>query len=248
MDEIQVVAGAVNTIRMQQTYTKRFTCKYDLKSFPFDTQKCEIMLAVDEIDIEGINLKVGKAETEATPDLTEYFMTDEPKSPTMTYEDEKRKGVSMQINFKRRLINEAMTTFLPSLLLCILSYITTFFRQKYFNTSITVNPTIMLTITTLLISVMKKLAPTSYLKLIECWLIFAQLIPFTQVVMITLLDRIREYQDESENGKQPENTKMAWLSEDNEVSMAYHFGNLKLWNYFRNCLETSRKMLEVGVL
>ena len=45
----------------------------------------------------------------------------------------------------------------------------------------------MLTTTTLLISVIKKLAQTSYIKWIEWWLIFAMLIPFTQVILITVI-------------------------------------------------------------
>ena len=49
------------------------------------------------------------------------------------------------------------------------------------ETAITVNLTVMLTVTTLLISVVKKLAQTSYVKWLESWLIFAQLVPFTQV-------------------------------------------------------------------
>ena len=45
----------------------------------------------------------------------------------------------------------------------------------------------MLTTTTLLISVIKKLAQTSYIKWIEWWLIFTMLIPFTQVILITVI-------------------------------------------------------------
>ena len=87
-------------------------------------------------------------------------------------------------------------TFFPSLLLISLSYSTSFFKQpNFFNTAITVNLSVMLTLTTLLISVVKKLAQTSYIKWIEYWLIFAQLIPFIQVILITTLERLREKAD-----------------------------------------------------
>ena len=73
-------------------------------------------------------------------------------------------------------------TFFPSLLLIAISNATSFFRlPNFFNTAITVNLTVMLTVTTLLISVVNKLALTSYVKLMEGWLIFAQLVPFIQV-------------------------------------------------------------------
>ena len=50
----------------------------------------------------------------------------------------------------------------------------------------------MLVITTLFINVMNKLASTSYIKWIEFWLIFAQLIPFTEVVLLTVLELYRD--------------------------------------------------------
>ena len=121
-----------------------------------------------------------------------YFITDE--SPTLATNGDK---AYLQIVFKRRLTNEAVMTFLPSLLLISLSYSTSFFRlPNFFNTAITVNLSVMLTLTTLLISVVKKLAQTSYIKWIEYWLIFAQLIPFTQVILITCLEALKERREE----------------------------------------------------
>ena len=158
-------------------------------------QVCNINLVVDEADIEGVNLIIGEAKMETDVELTEYFITEDPISPTLVYDpkSEHKKGVNLQIIFKRHTTNETMMTFFPSLLLIAISYATSFFKlPNFFNTAITVNLTVMLTITTLLISVVKKLAHTSYIKWIEAWLIFAQLIPFTQVVLITCSERFRE--------------------------------------------------------
>ena len=97
-----------------------------------------------------------------------------------------KNGLLFNIIFKRRLTNEALMTFLPSLLLITISYATSFFcLPNFFNTAITVNLTVMLTTTTLLISVNKKLATTGYIKWLEAWLIFAQFFPFVQVLLIT---------------------------------------------------------------
>ena len=87
-----------------------------------------------------------------------------------------------------------MTTFFPSFLLIAITYATTFFKPFFFEAALTVNLTVMLVITTLFISVMDKLPPTSYIKWTEMWLIFAQLIPFTEVILLTILER---YRDES---------------------------------------------------
>ena len=101
-------------------------------------------------------------------------------------------GVRLQLIFKRRQTNEAMTTFFPSMLLVAITYATTYFKPFFFESALTVNLTVMLVITTLFISVMNKLASTSYIKWIEFWLIFAQLIPFTEVVLLTVLELYRD--------------------------------------------------------
>ena len=103
----------------------------------------------------------------------------------------------MEIVFKRRITNELLTTYLPSILLLVISYATTFFKPFYFEAQVTVNLSVMLVTTNLFIrcyninnysvlkrlffSVMEKLPVTSYIRLVDIWLIFGQLMPFIQV-------------------------------------------------------------------
>ena len=104
----------------------------------------------------------------------------------------------MEIVFKRRLVNELLTTYLPSFLLILMCYATTFFKPFYFEAAVTVNLSILLVTTTLFIrytafskvevlcknmnvsSVMEKLPATSYVRLVDIWLIFTQLVPFLE--------------------------------------------------------------------
>ena len=57
----------------------------------------------------------------------------------------------MEVKFKRRLVNELLTTYLPSFLLLGISYATTHFKAFYFEAAVTVNLTVMLVSTTLFI-------------------------------------------------------------------------------------------------
>ena len=57
----------------------------------------------------------------------------------------------MEIVFKRRLTNELLTTYLPSLLLVLMCYATSFFKPIYFEAAVTVNLSILLVTTTLFI-------------------------------------------------------------------------------------------------
>ena len=62
----------------------------------------------------------------------------------------------MEIVFKRRLTNELLTTYLPSFLLLLMSYATTFFKPFYFEAAVTVNLSILLVTTTLFIRLIRK--------------------------------------------------------------------------------------------
>ena len=91
----------------------------------------------------------------------------------------------MQIIFKRRLTNEVLTTYLPTVLLILIGYCTTFFKQFFFEAALTVNVTTMLVVTTIFISVMEKLPPTSYVRMVDIWLIYGILTPFIEVCILT---------------------------------------------------------------
>ena len=91
----------------------------------------------------------------------------------------------MKVVFKRVIMNEVLTTYLPTALLIVISYSTTFFSDHYFEANLTVNLSVMFVMTTLFVSVMEKLPRTSYIRMVDIWLIYGQLFPFLEVVLIT---------------------------------------------------------------
>ena len=103
-----------------------------------------------------------------------------------------RKGVSMEIKFKRKIMSEMMTTYLPSMLLMMITYATTFFKPLLIEAALSVNLTTMLVMTTIFMSKMEGLPPTSDIKMIDIWLILCQLVPFAQVVLVTTMEYIRD--------------------------------------------------------
>ena len=90
-------------------------------------------------------------------------------------------GIELKIVMNRRIINEVLTTYLPTVFILIIVYSTNFFKPFFFEAVVTVNLTSQLVLTTLFISVSKSLPPTAYVKMIDVWLIFSQLIPFAEV-------------------------------------------------------------------
>ena len=102
------------------------------------------------------------------------------------------KGIRMKITLKRKIMSEMMTTYFPSLLLMMITYATTFFKPFFFEAALSVNLTTMLVMTTIFISKMEGLPPTSATKMIDYWLILCQLVPFIQVVLVTALEFLRD--------------------------------------------------------
>ena len=97
----------------------------------------------------------------------------------------------MTLVFKRRLLNAILTVYLPTILVLTIVYTTNFFKEFFFEAIVSVNLTSLLVLTTLFISVSNYLPPTAYVKMIDIWLIFSQLIPFIEVLLHTFMDCMR---------------------------------------------------------
>ena len=85
-------------------------------------------------------------------------------------------------------------------MLTAITFATTFFKPFFFEAALSVNLTTMLVLTTIFISKMESLPPTSATKMIDYWLILCQLVPFTQVVLLTIKENLRE-EDQDTLGK-----------------------------------------------
>ena len=88
-------------------------------------------------------------------------------------------------------------------MLTAITFATTFFKPYFFEAALTVNLTTMLVMTTIFISKMDGLPPTSAIKMIDIWLIMCQLVPFCEVVLLTAI----EYNSGGEQGANGEKTK-----------------------------------------
>ena len=115
--------------------------------------------------------------------------------------EKRNEQVHMVISLKRKIQTEMLTTYLPTLLLLITSFATTFFKAIYFEASLTVNLTIMLVMTTIFTSKIEELPPTSDTKMIDIWLIFCLLVPFAFTLIQTAIEC---YKEETTDAIRPE--------------------------------------------
>ena len=96
--------------------------------------------------------------------------------------------VHMALKLKRKVATELLTTYLPTILLLLITFTTIFFDKDLFGDVIAVNLTIMLVMTTIFTSKIEELPPTSDMKMIDIWLIFCLVVPFLEVILRTVTE------------------------------------------------------------
>ena len=87
----------------------------------------------------------------------------------------------------------------------MLTFATTFFKPFFFEAALSVNLTTMLVMTTIFISKMEGLPPTSDIKMIDIWLVLCQMVPFAEVILLTAMEYNRE--DKKKKKKKGKKTK-----------------------------------------
>ena len=95
----------------------------------------------------------------------------------------------MQRLYQHHLFN----TYVPTLCLMLICQATLYFKKEHFKTNVPVTITTMLVMYTLYMAVSNKLPPTSYIKMIDVYLIFSLMIPFVEVLLHTYMDSLRLY-------------------------------------------------------
>ena len=150
----------------------------------------------------------------------------------------KHDGLRVLIVMKRKFVSEIMTTYFPSFLLLAITFATTFFKPFFFEAALSVNLTTMLVMTTIFISKMESLPPTSDIKMIDCWLVFCQMIPFAEVVLLTAI----EYQ-RTEEGDEHTNTHCVEVAPINNEEVETEETGKKKWHQKMTLLIPNLKTL-----
>ena len=165
------------------------------------------------LDLDTVKLIANQMMMNQTKDMTLFVI----QHWELTSNDQKG-GVRMVIVLKRKIMNEMMTTYLPAVLLMLITYSTTFFKPYFFEAALSVNLTTMLVMTTIFQTVMQMLPATAYVKMIDIFLIFGQLYPFSEVVLLTIMEyqrdgdgsglmtKAKEEEDMEDKGEEEEGT------------------------------------------
>ena len=147
-------------------------------------------MAMGPLDMTTVNLVPGLLKMSQAIDMPIFCLTD--WKLDYKWVGGEKQGISMVVVMKRKITSEMMTTYFPSLLLTAITFATTFFKPFFFEAALSVNLTTMLVMTTIFISKMEGLPPTSDIRMIDIWLVLCQMVPFAEVVLLTAMEYQRE--------------------------------------------------------
>ena len=124
--------------------------------------------------------------------MSQYYVMDY----TIAIKDIKSKvGVSVTVTLGRKLLGNILTVYVPTIFLNLIGHSTNYFKSFYFEAVVTVNLTCMLVLVTMFISVSSSLPKTSYIKMIDYWLLFTLLLPFVEVLLHTYMESLNDDED-----------------------------------------------------
>ena len=150
--------------------------------YPFDKQVCNMEFSAPEELDKFVNLSINGHKNLGPSELTQYFIMNIEMFQANT--EDGRQRVILSVTLGRRLLASVLTVFIPTILLNIIGHSTNYFKAFYGN-FMKVNLTVMLVLTTFFVNVSNKLPTTSYIKMIDIWLIFNLVIPFVEVIVHT---------------------------------------------------------------
>ena len=117
--------------------------------------------------------------------LTEYEVLQ-----YLEYDNRTSTKILVKVVFCRKLSYHVFNIYLPTLCLVIIAALTLFVDLSHFEATIMVALTSMLVTYTLYQSVSAHLPPTSYIKMIDVWLIGGLLFPFFIITILVIMDSL----------------------------------------------------------
>lgn len=135
--------GSENVISYQRQVTVNWICIYNMRWYPFDSQKCTLKMFHTE---DSITLKPTYVNYSGPMELTQHIVKDV-SICSMSIED--RPGIIVEVTLGRPLLGNFLSVFMPTGILLVLSQMVRVFYRDYLDMVIQVNLTLLLVLATL---------------------------------------------------------------------------------------------------
>ena len=149
-ENIQYFKGFENPILLKRFYNSRFLCDYRMQWYPFDVQRCSLILAMKPSFEPFAQLVVDELRFVGEQELAEYTIK---RFSMSVIKLEESSAIKVEIVLGRMILSEVMNTFVPTILLNLISHSTNFYKDAFFESVIAINLTSMLVLVALFVSV-----------------------------------------------------------------------------------------------
>ncbi|XP_042242035.1 gamma-aminobutyric acid receptor subunit beta-like, partial [Homarus americanus] len=172
--------GSHNPLTQTRQYTGKFICAFELYAYPFDVQLCSINIRLPQAYEDYVQFSdTQRSVLYAGPkELSSYIIYNvrlgEVKDGgwlTVEFELHRRQGVIV------------LATFLPSVLLLLVSWATLFIKLEALNVRAIMSLTTLLVLYTLFSNTSRTLPATATIKLIDVWFLFIIVLLFINIMI-----------------------------------------------------------------
>ena len=171
-------------LSLKKFFVVEFRCHFDMRLYPFDTQDCSAEIGIEKSD-DFLKLIGDKLEYSGNRDVMKYSILE-----TKDYKENGK--LIFKFSFGRSIMSVILTTMLPTTIVVLVALSTNYYAEQHFKTVIPVNLTCLLLMVNLFVGLSVRLPETSYLKMIDVWLVFNLIVPFTNVILHGYLDHLRK--------------------------------------------------------
>ena len=168
LDESAGYSGGQNPLMLSRSYSMAFNCKFQLQWYPFDKQDCEIQLGVPLSVHKSLQIRAAKWNRHSYLTVPDQFN----EIGHGLYINHSTSIIHLSFQLERKSSYHMISIIFPTIVLMIMAELALVIDRSHFEATIMVALTIMLVLYTLYQSLSQTLPKTTYLKLIDVWLLF----------------------------------------------------------------------------
>jgi hypothetical protein len=147
LNNIYLYDGLENYLTSSREFTVIWICTYQMHWYPFDTQTCTMELSIVSKFADFSDLLASNLTYSGDQNLAQYFVRN--MSICSTTKPNGSKAVVVVVSLGRPIISTALTVFIPTSVLLIISHLAEVAEERYFDMVIQVNLTVLLVLATL---------------------------------------------------------------------------------------------------
>ncbi|XP_069159957.1 uncharacterized protein [Procambarus clarkii] len=178
-------SGKSASIIQRQHYSGSFACVFDVFYYPFDTQRCVLLLQLSSVSHEVVTFSAELAAVEymegrSLPSYTVTFC-----SVTVTHRGSNATRypvLLVEFGLERRWTVIVLNVFLPTALLQAIGYATLFLHTNDQGDRLTLSLTTLLVLYTLFNNTSDALPVTAYVKMIDVWFFYCIFLLFSIIL------------------------------------------------------------------